>query len=232
MHFDEIRNSDVYKKAFEKAFQKAAKNNPNRMKEMAQQHTEIVRETRGTAGEQQIPYLEDEQEDKPSVSSQMDFAIDESPLWTERFNPTLEENLAALESMKTPAQVAEEKAQQARQDMNASYRGANRYGSRGAAGTGDIRTNEEKRRGVSITEANGTAEAYREAKADADKLQKEEDEAAAARKEKEEAALRQNPENKEYWAEKWQNETQRISEAKQSGASKDCLLYTSDAADE
>lgn len=219
--YSDIRESDVYKKAFEEAFQRAKKKNPERVQKMAQQHTEIVRETRGTAGEQQIPYLEDEQEDKPSVSSQMDFAIDESPLWTERFNPTLEENLAALESMKTPAQVAEEKAQQARQDMNASYRGANRYGSRGAAGTGDTRTNEEKRRGVSIAEANGTAEAYREAKADADKLQKEEDEAAAARKEKEEAALRQNPENKEYWEEKWQNETQRISEAKQSGASKE-----------
>ena len=219
--YSDIRESDVYKKAFEEAFQRAKKKNPERVQKMAQQHTEIVRETRSTAGEQQIPYLEDEQEDKPSVSSQMDFAIDESPLWTERFNPTLEENLAALESMKTPAQVAEEKAQQARQDMNASYRGANRYGSRGAAGTGDTRTNEEKRRGVSIAEANGTAEAYREAKADADKLQKEEDEAAAARKEKEEAALRQNPENKEYWAEKWQNETQRISEAKQSGSSKE-----------
>lgn len=219
--YSDIRNSDVYKKAFEKAFQKAVKNNPNRIKEMAQQHTETVRETRDTAGEQQIPYLEDEQEYKPSASSQMDFVIDDSPLWGEAFNPTYEENLAALESMKTPAQIAKEKAQQARQDMNASYRGANRYGSRGTAGAGDTRTNEEKRRGVSIAEANGTAQAYREAKADADKLQKEEDEAAAARKEKEEAALRQNPENKEYWAEKWQNENQRISEAKQSGASEE-----------
>ena len=219
--YSDIRNSDVYKKAFEKAFQKAVKNNPNRIKEMAQQHTETVRETRDTAGEQQIPYLEDEQEYKPSASSQMDFVIDDSPLWGEAFNPTYEENLAALESMKTPAQVAQEKAEQARQEMNASYRGANRYGSRGATGTGDTRTNDEKRRGVSIAEANGTAQAYREAKADADKLQKEEDEAAAARKEKEEAALRQNPENKEYWAEKWQNENQRISEAKQSGASEE-----------
>lgn len=219
--YSDIRNSDVYKKAFGKAFQKAVKNNPNRIKEMAQQHTETVRETRDTAGEQQIPYLEDEQEYKPSASSQMDFVIDDSPLWGEAFNPTYEENLAALESMKTPAQIAKEKAQQARQDMNASYRGANRYGSRGTAGAGDTRTNEEKRRGVSIAEANGTAQAYREAKADADKLQKEEDEAAAARKEKEEAALRQNPENKEYWAEKWQNENQRISEAKQSGASEE-----------
>lgn len=219
--YSDIRNSDVYKKAFEKAFQKAVKNNPNRIKEMAQQHTETVRETRDTAGEQQIPYLEDEQEYKPSASSQMDFVIDDSPLWGEAFNPTYEENLAALESMKTPAQVAQEKAEQARQEMNASYRGANRYGSRGATGTGDTRTNDEKRRGVSIAEANGTAQAYREAKADADKLQKEEDEAAAARKEKEEAALRQNPENKEYWAEKWQNENQRISEAKQSGVSEE-----------
>lgn len=219
--YSDIRNSDVYKKAFEKAFQKAVKNNPNRIKEMAQQHTETVRETRDTAGEQQIPYLEDEQEYKPSASSQMDFVIDDSPLWGEAFNPTYEENLAALESMKTPAQVAQEKAEQARQEMNDSYRGANRYGSRGATGTGDTRTNDEKRRGVSIAEANGTAQAYREAKADADKLQKEEDEAAAARKEKEEAALRQNPENKEYWAEKWQNENQRISEAKQSGASEE-----------
>lgn len=219
--YSDIRNSDVYKKAFEKAFQKAVKNNPNRIKEMAQQHTETVRETRDTAGEQQIPYLEDEQEYKPSASSQMDFVIDDSPLWGEAFNPTYEENLAALESMKTPAQVAQEKAEQARQEMNASYRGANRYGSRGATGTGDTRTNDEKRRGVSIAEANGTAQAYREAKAEADRLQKEEDEAAAARKEKEEAALRQNPENKEYWAEKWQNENQRISEAKQSGASEE-----------
>ena len=219
--YSDIRNSDVYKKAFEKAFQKAVKNNPNRIKEMAQQHTETVRETRDTAGEQQIPYLEDEQEYKPSASSQMDFVIDDSPLWGEAFNPTYEENLAALESMKTPAQVAQEKAEQARQEMNASYRGANRYGSRGATGTGDTRTNDEKRRGVSIAEANGTAQAYREAKADADKLQKEEDEAAAARKEKEESALRQNPENKEYWAEKWQNENQRISEAKQGGASEE-----------
>jgi len=219
--YSDIRESDVYKKAFEEALQRAKKKNPERVQKMAQQHTEIVRETRGTAGEQQIPYLEDKQEDKPSASSQMDFAIDESPLWREAFNPTYEENLAALESMKTPAQVAKEKAQQARQDMNASYRGANRYGSRGTAGTGDTRTNEEKRRGVSIAEANGTAQAYREAKADADKLQKEEDEAAAARKEKEEAALRQNPENKEYWAEKWKNENQRISEAKQSGASEE-----------
>lgn len=55
------------------------------------------------------------------------------------------------------------------------------------------------------------AQAYREAKADADKLQKEEDEAASARKEKEEAALRQNPENPEYWREKWQAERQSIS---------------------
>lgn len=219
--YSDIRNSDVYKKAFEKAFQKAVKNNPNRIKEMAQQHTETVRETRDTAGEQQIPYLEDEQEYKPSASSQMDFVIDDSPLWGEAFNPTYEENLAALESMKTPAQVAQEKAEQARQEMNASYRGSNQYGSRGATGTGDTRTNDEKRRGVSISEANGTAEAYREAKAEADRLQKEEDEAAAAREEKEEAALRQNPENKEYWAEKWQNENQRISEAKQSGASEE-----------
>ena len=219
--YSDIRNSDVYKKAFEKAFQKAVKNNPNRIKEMAQQHTETVRETRDTAGEQQIPYLEDEQEYKPSASSQMDFVIDDSPLWGEAFNPTYEENLAALESMKTPAQVAQEKAEQARQEMNASYRGANRYGSRGATGTGDTRTNDEKRRGVSISEANGTAEAYREAKAEADRLQKEEDEAAAAREEKEAEALRQDPENKEYWAEKWQNENQRISEAKQGGASEE-----------
>lgn len=219
--YSDIRNSDVYKKAFEKAFQKAVKNNPNRIKEMAQQHTETVRETRDTAGEQQIPYLEDEQEYKPSASSQMDFVIDDSPLWGEAFNPTYEENLAALESMKTPAQVAQEKAEQARQEMNASYRGANQYGSRGATGTGDTRTNDEKRRGVSISEANGTAEAYREAKAEADRLQKEEDEAAAAREEKEAEALRQDPENKEYWAEKWQNENQRISEAKQGGASEE-----------
>lgn len=219
--YSDIRNSDVYKKAFEKAFQKAVKNNPNRIKEMAQQHTETVRETRDTAGEQQIPYLEDEQEYKPSASSQMDFVIDDSPLWGEAFNPTYEENLAALESMKTPAQVAREKAEQARQEMNASYRGANRYGSRGATGTGDTRTNDEKRRGVSIAEANGTAQAYREAKAEADRLQKEEDEAAAAREEKEAEALRQDPENKEYWAEKWQNENQRISEAKQGGASEE-----------
>ena len=219
--YSDIRNSDVYKKAFEKAFQKAVKNNPNRIKEMAQQHTETVRETRDTAGEQQIPYLEDEQEYKPSASSQMDFVIDDSPLWGEAFNPTYEENLAALESMKTPAQVAQEKAEQARQEMNASYRGSNQYGSRGATGTGDTRTNDEKRRGVSISEANGTAEAYREAKAEADRLQKEEDEAAAAREEKEAEALRQDPENKEYWAEKWQNENQRISEAKQGGASEE-----------
>ncbi len=218
---DEIRNSDVYKKAFEKAFQKAVKNNPNRIKEMAQQHTETVRETRDTAGEQQIPYLEDEQEYKPSASSQMDFVIDDSPLWGEAFNPTYEENLAALESMKTPAQVAQEKAEQARQEMNASYRGANRYGSRGTAGAGDTRTNDEKRRGVSIAEANGTAQAYREAKADADKLQKEEDEAAAARKEKEEAALRQNPENPEYWREKWQAERQSIADARKNGVDKE-----------
>ena len=218
---DEIRNSDVYKKAFEKAFQKAVKNNPNRIKEMAQQHTETVRETRDTAGEQQIPYLEDEQDYKPSASSQMDFVIDDSPLWGEAFNPTYEENLAALESMKTPAQVAQEKAEQARQEMNASYRGANRYGSRGTAGAGDTRTNDEKRRGVSIAEANGTAQAYREAKADADKLQKEEDEAAAARKEKEEAALRQNPENPEYWREKWQAERQSIADARKNGVDKE-----------
>ena len=221
VYLDEIRNSDVYKKAFEKAFQKAVKNNPNRIKEMAQQHTETVRETRDTAGEQQIPYLEDEQEYKPSASSQMDFVIDDSPLWGEAFNPTYEENLAALESMKTPAQVAQEKAEQARQEMNASYRGANRYGSRGTAGAGDTRTNDEKRRGVSIAEANGTAQAYREAKADADKLQKEEDEAAAARKEKEEAALRQNPENPEYWREKWQAERQSIADARKNGVDKE-----------
>ena len=151
----------------------------------------------------------------------MDFAIDESQLWGENFNPTYEENLATLESMKTPAQIAQEKAEQARQEMNASYRGSNQYGSRGATGTGDTRTNDEKRRGVSISEANGTAEAYREAKAEADRLQKEEDEAAAAREEKEAEALRQDPENKEYWAEKWQNENQRISEAKQGGASEE-----------
>ena len=221
VYLDEIRNSDVYKKAFEKAFQKAVKNNPNRIKEMAQQHTETVRETRDTAGEQQIPYLEDEQEYKPSASSQMDFVIDDSPLWGEAFNPTYEENLAALESMKTPAQVAQEKAEQARQEMNASYRGANRYGSRGTAGAGDTRTNDEKRRGVSIAEANGTAQEYREAKADADKLQKEEDEAAAARKEKEEAALRQNPENPEYWREKWQAERQSIADARKNGVDKE-----------
>ena len=40
--YSDIRNSDVYKKAFEKAFQKAVKNNPNRIKEMAQQHTETA----------------------------------------------------------------------------------------------------------------------------------------------------------------------------------------------
>ncbi|MBS6865911.1 MAG: hypothetical protein KH196_09475 [Oscillospiraceae bacterium] len=123
--------------------------------------------------------------------------------------------------MKTPAQVAQEKAEQARQEMNASYRGANRYGSRGTAGAGDTRTNDEKRRGVSIAEANGTAQAYREAKADADKLQKEEDEAAAARKEKEEAALRQNPENPEYWREKWQAERQSIADARKNGVDKE-----------
>ena len=221
VYLDEIRNSDVYKKAFEKAFQKAVKNNPNRIKEMAQQHTETVRETRDTAGEQQIPYLEDEQEYKPSASSQMDFVIDDSPLWGEAFNPTYEENLAALESMKTPPQVAQETAAQARHEMNASYRGANRDGSRGTAGAGDTRTNDEKRRGVSIAEANGTAQAYREAKADADKLQKEEDEAAAARKEKEEAALRQNPENPEYWREKWQAERQSIADARKNGVDKE-----------
>ena len=213
---NDITKTSYYQMVYERELERAKR---RKKKEEANSPKGMQATNSGT--EQLIPYLEDEQEYKPSVSSQMDFAIDESPLWGEAFNPTYEENLAALESMKTPAQVAEEKAQQARQDMNASYRGANRYGSRGAAGTGDTRTNEEKRRGVSIAEANGTAQAYREAKADADKLQKEEDEAASARKEKEEAALRQNPENPEYWREKWQAERQSISDARKNGADKD-----------
>lgn len=213
---NDITKTSYYQMVYERELERAKR---RKKKEEANSPKGMQATNSGT--EQLIPYLEDEQEYKPSVSSQMDFAIDESPLWGEAFNPTYEENLAALESMKTPAQVAEEKAQQARQDMNASYRGANRYGSRGAAGTGDTRTNEEKRRGVSIAEANGTAQAYREAKADADKLQKEEDEAASARKEKEEAALRQNPENPEYWREKWQAERQSISDARKNGADKE-----------
>lgn len=225
MVYDDIRKTDYYQKIYNQALKKV-----QRRKKQEEEARKNSNQTAGSSFEQAtenetIPALEEQpankQEEIPTVSSHMDFAIDESQLWGENFNPTYEENLAALESMKTPAQVAQEKAEQARQEMNASYRGANRYGSRGATGTGDTRTNDEKRRGVSIAEANGTAQAYREAKADADKLQKEEDEAAAARKEKEEAALRQNPENKEYWAEKWQNENQRISEAKQSGASEE-----------
>ena len=213
---NDITKTSYYQMVYERELERAKR---RKKKEEANSPKGMQATNSGT--EQQIPYLEDEQEYKPSASSQMDFSIDDSPLWGEAFNPTYEENLAALESMKTPAQVAEEKAQQARQDMNASYRGANRYGSRGAAGTGDTRTNEEKRRGVSIAEANGTAQAYREAKADADKLQKEEDEAASARKEKEEAALRQNPENPEYWREKWQAERQSIADARKSGADKE-----------
>lgn len=225
MVYDDIRKTDYYQKIYNQALKKA-----QRRKKQEEEAKKKSNQTAGSSFEQAtenetIPALEEQpankQEEIPTVSSHMDFAIDESQLWGENFNPTYEENLATLESMKTPAQIAQEKAEQARQEMNASYRGSNQYGSRGATGTGDTRTNDEKRRGVSIAEANGTAQAYREAKADADKLQKEEDEAAAARKEKEEAALRQNPENKEYWAEKWQNENQRISEAKQSGASEE-----------
>lgn len=223
MVYDDIRKTDYYQKIYNQALKKA-----QRRKKQEEEAQKKSNQTAGSSFEQEnetIPALEeqpaDKQEEIPDGSSHMDFAIDESQLWGENFNPTYEENLAALESMKTPAQIAQEKAEQARQEMNASYRGANRYGSRGATGTGDTRTNDEKRRGVSISEANGTAEAYREAKAEADRLQKEEDEAAAAREEKEAEALRQDPENKEYWAEKWQNENQRISEAKQGGASEE-----------
>lgn len=225
MVYDDIRKTDYYQKIYNQALKKV-----QRRKKQEEEARKKSNQTAGSSFEQAtenetIPALEEQpankQEEIPTVSSHMDFAIDESQLWGENFNPTYEENLATLESMKTPAQVAQEKAEQARQEMNASYRGSNQYGSRGATGTGDTRTNDEKRRGVSISEANGTAEAYREAKAEADRLQKEEDEAAAAREEKEAEALRQDPENKEYWAEKWQNENQRISEAKQGGASEE-----------
>lgn len=225
MVYDDIKKTDYYQKIYNQALKKV-----QRRKKQEEEARKKSNQTAGSSFEQAtenetIPALEEQpankQEEIPTVSSHMDFAIDESQLWGENFNPTYEENLATLESMKTPAQIAQEKAEQARQEMNASYRGANQYGSRGATGTGDTRTNDEKRRGVSISEANGTAEAYREAKAEADRLQKEEDEAAAAREEKEAEALRQDPENKEYWAEKWQNENQRISEAKQGGASEE-----------
>lgn len=225
MVYDDIRKTDYYQKIYNQALKKV-----QRRKKQEEEARKKSNQTAGSSFEQAtenetIPALEEQpankQEEIPTVSSHMDFAIDESQLWGENFNPTYEENLATLESMKTPAQIAQEKAEQARQEMNASYRGSNQYGSRGATGTGDTRTNDEKRRGVSISEANGTAEAYREAKAEADRLQKEEDEAAAAREEKEAEALRQDPENKEYWAEKWQNENQRISEAKQGGASEE-----------
>lgn len=216
MYNDDIRKTEYYQRVYNQALKKA-----QRRKKQEEANSPKGMQATNSGTEQQIPYLEDEQEYKPSASSQMDFAIDESPLWGEAFNPTYEENLYALESMKTPAQVAQEKAEQAGQEVNASYRGANRYGSRGATGTGDTRTNDEKRRGVSISEANGTAQAYREAKADADKLQKEEDAQAKKVKEQQEAALRQNPENPEYWREKWQTERQSIADARKNGADKE-----------
>lgn len=222
MVYDDIRKTDYYQKIYNQALKKV-----QRRKKQEEEARKKSNQTAGSSFEQAtenetIPALEEQpankQEEIPTVSSHMDFAIDESQLWGENFNPTYEENLATLESMKTPAQIAQEKAEQARQEMNASYRGANQYGSRGATGTGDTRTNDEKRRGVSISEANGTAEAYREAKAEADRLQKEEDAQAEKVKEQREAQLAKNPENPEYWREKWQAERQNIASARENGA--------------
>ena len=220
MVYDDIRKTDYYQKIYNQALKKV-----QRRKKQEEEARKKSNQTAGSSFEQEsetIPALEEQpankQEEIPTVSSHMDFAIDESQLWGENFNPTYEENLATLESMKTPAQIAQEKAEQARQEMNASYRGSNQYGSRGATGTGDTRTNDEKRRGVSISEANGTAEAYREAKAEADRLQKEEDAQAEKVKEQREAQLAKNPENPEYWREKWQAERQNIASARENGA--------------
>lgn len=222
MVYDDIRKTDYYQKIYNQALKKV-----QRRKKQEEEARKKGNQTEGSSFEQAtenetIPALEEQpankQEEIPTVSSHMDFAIDESQLWGENFNPTYEENLATLESMKTPAQIAQEKAEQARQEMNASYRGSNQYGSRGATGTGDTRTNDEKRRGVSISEANGTAEAYREAKAEADRLQKEEDAQAEKVKEQREAQLAKNPENPEYWREKWQAERQNIASARKNGA--------------
>ncbi len=75
---------------------------------------------------------------------------------------SFEENQAELDSIKTPAQLAQEAAVQAAREMGMAYRGS-RYGARGGMGAGDTRTNEEKRRGVSISQANGTQQAYAQA---------------------------------------------------------------------